>query len=80
MLVEYIRDKNRKPIGVVVALDRNRIGWSRCHSKLDTFDKVLDSFMGVFEELEPQPKIKRKKKIKLTNKQLMEELRKIANS
>ena len=38
MLLHYIRGKNRERIGIVVALDHNKIGWSRCHLPLDKFD------------------------------------------
>jgi len=31
MLVKYLRDESRRKIGVVVALDKNRIGWSILH-------------------------------------------------
>lgn len=31
MLVKYIRDSDNKKIGAVIALDRNRIGWSVLH-------------------------------------------------
>lgn len=37
-LIQYIRDVNKKPIGVVVAVDRNKIGWSLCH-KDDKWDR-----------------------------------------
>lgn len=39
MLVSYVRDKNRNRIGVVVAIDRDKIGWSLCHIGLDRFNK-----------------------------------------
>lgn len=38
MLIQYVRGKRRRPVGVVVALDKNKIGWSLC-SKLDKWDK-----------------------------------------
>jgi hypothetical protein len=38
MLIEYAR-KNGRKIGVVVALSKEEIGWSRCHMNLDRFDK-----------------------------------------
>ena len=40
MLVQYVRDKERRPVGVVVALNKNQIGWSKCNNK-DHFDKKL---------------------------------------
>lgn len=41
MLLEYVRDKQGHPIGVVVATGANRIGWSKVNGKLDKFDKNL---------------------------------------
>lgn len=38
VLIKYIRTKWNKPIGVVVAVDRNKIGWSACH-KNDQWDR-----------------------------------------
>ena len=38
MLVAYVR-KNRTPYGVVVAIGRNLVGWSKCNKK-DKWDKV----------------------------------------
>jgi len=44
MLIKYIREKadkgKGKPIGVIVALDKNKIGWSLC-SKKDSWSKDL---------------------------------------
>jgi len=40
MLVQYIRKENRQPYGCLVALEKDRIGWSLCHPK-DTFSKDL---------------------------------------
>lgn len=31
MLTQYIRDRKNRPIGAVVALDRNKIGWCLIH-------------------------------------------------
>lgn len=43
MLIEYIRDDYRNKIGVVVALDKNKVGWSVCKvangQQLDRFNK-----------------------------------------
>lgn len=47
LLIEYYRDKNRNPIGVVVATNKDVVGWSLCHIKAiyyhpsDKFDKKL---------------------------------------
>lgn len=38
MLIEYLRDKNGSPVGVVVALGKEDIGWSLCN-KRDRFNK-----------------------------------------
>lgn len=40
MLIEYVRNKNRHPIGVVVAVGKNKIGWSKCN-KQDKWDRNL---------------------------------------
>jgi hypothetical protein len=39
MIVQYVRDLNRNPVGVVVAIGPDQVGWSVCHPK-DRFDKV----------------------------------------
>ena len=28
-IVNYVRDKNREPIGVVIAINKNKVGWSK---------------------------------------------------
>lgn len=38
MLIQYARNEKNEPVGAVVALDRNRIGWSLCHRK-DHWDR-----------------------------------------
>ncbi len=38
MLIRYVRNKRREKIGVLVALGRNNVGWSRCN-KTDRFNK-----------------------------------------
>ncbi len=41
MLIRYIRDRHYNKIGVVVALDKDRIGWSLCHTSMgDKFDRA----------------------------------------
>lgn len=40
MLIEYLRDKNRKPIGCVVALDQDSIGVSLLNPK-DKFNREV---------------------------------------
>lgn len=41
MLVSYIRNAEGKKCGVVVALSRGRIGWSKCNLKKDRFNKAM---------------------------------------
>lgn len=38
VLIQYKRRKNGHPMGVVVAIDANKIGWSMCH-KDDKWDR-----------------------------------------
>ena len=38
MLIEYVRDKKRRPVGVVVATGKHQIGWSKCN-RLDEWDR-----------------------------------------
>lgn len=43
-LLKYERDKHGRPVGVVVAFKKNGevlVGWSRCHTKLEPFDKHI---------------------------------------
>lgn len=40
MLTRYVKDENNQKIGVVIALERGKIGWSRCRMG-DKFDKTL---------------------------------------
>ena len=40
MLVKYVKDKRGQRVGVVVAIAKDRIGWSKCNfSKGDQFNK-----------------------------------------
>jgi hypothetical protein len=39
-LIEYIKDKNGKRIGVVVGVAANCVGWSLC-KKCDRFDREM---------------------------------------
>ena len=41
MIFEYVRDTNRRKIGILVALNKNQIGWSKCNIKKDRFDKEM---------------------------------------
>ena len=40
MLVEYVRNNKNQPIGVVVAVGKDQVGWSEKHSK-DKWNKEL---------------------------------------
>lgn len=40
MLTRYVRDDENQKIGIVVALGRGQIGWSRCQGP-DKFNKEL---------------------------------------
>ena len=40
MLVEYVKNERGQNIGVVVAVDKDIVGWSQCNIKKDTFDKA----------------------------------------
>lgn len=44
-LLEYIRDKNKQPRGIVVAYRDNenqvQVGWSLCNIKVDKFNKEI---------------------------------------
>lgn len=41
MLIRYIRDRHYNKVGVVVALEKDQIGWSLCHTTLgDRFDRA----------------------------------------
>jgi hypothetical protein len=37
-LIQYVRDNQGHPIGVVVSVGKNQVGWSRKH-KLDLWDR-----------------------------------------
>jgi len=39
-LVQFVRDKKRRPIGCLVAKD-GWIGWSLCHRKLDKWNREI---------------------------------------
>ena len=42
MLIEYIRDENRNRVGMVVAIDSYRIGWSKVKPRSgDRFNKEM---------------------------------------
>lgn len=50
VLRKYIRDEKRRPIGLLIAyVDGNtvRIGFSKCNTKYDTFDKKLANHIAL---------------------------------
>lgn len=44
--VKYVRNRMEHPIGVVVAVDSNKIGWSMCH-KEDRWNKQLGRTIAI---------------------------------
>lgn len=46
MLIQYIRNKKGHRIGIVVAIDKDKIGWSLC-KKNDVFDLTFGIDMAV---------------------------------
>ena len=40
MLVKYVRDSKRRPVGVVVATGKYKVGWTLCDKK-DKWDKKV---------------------------------------
>ena len=48
MLMKYLRDDARRRVGVVVALDKNRIGWSILHD-LDMEWKAPNNIYGNYD-------------------------------
>ena len=53
MLVKYVRDEKRKPVGVVVATGKYKVGWSLC-SKEDKWDKKVGMTMAVGRAVMPK--------------------------
>ncbi len=45
MIVKYIRNEKNEPYGCMVAVGKNRIGWSLCNNK-DTFSKELGKMIA----------------------------------
>lgn len=41
MIYEFVRNNTGEKIGVVLALSQYQIGWSKCHSKKDRFNKEI---------------------------------------
>lgn len=41
ILKKRLRDENNVPYGIVVALNKNQLGYSVCHSKLDEYNDKL---------------------------------------
>lgn len=50
VLVEYKRDKNRTPYGVVVAIGPDMVGWSLCNKK-DKFTKAEGLHFALYRAL-----------------------------
>ena len=46
MLTRYVRNDQNQKIGVVVALEKGKIGWSRCQEP-DKFDKELGLLIAI---------------------------------
>lgn len=46
MLVQYMRKTNNEPYGCLVALDKNKIGWSLCNPR-DIFSKELGKKIAI---------------------------------
>ena len=53
MLVKYVRDAKRKPVGVVVATGKYNVGWSLC-SKEDKWNKKVGITMAVGRAILPK--------------------------
>lgn len=55
VIIEYVRDKRRNPIGTVVAFvtegNEIAVGWSRCNRKLDRFNKQTGKFIAAWNAL-----------------------------
>lgn len=47
ILMEYVRDKNNRPIGVIVATSKNTFGWSLCSKKDRRFGTVINKKIGL---------------------------------
>ena len=57
MLVKYVRDHKKRPVGVVVATDKDRVGWSLC-SKHDEWKKEVGKAIAIGRTFEPVPPAK----------------------
>lgn len=53
MLVEYVRNRKKRPIGVVVATGKYKVGWSLCDKK-DEWDKEVGMAMAVGRAVLPK--------------------------
>jgi len=62
MLVEYVRNKNNQPVGVVVAVGKNQIGWSEKHNK-DKWDKYLGLEIAIGRAMNGSVKYPMKEKV-----------------
>ncbi len=52
-LVKYVRDNKNHRVGVVIALNRDQIGWSRCNKK-DTFSKEWGKELAIIRATNEQ--------------------------
>lgn len=53
MLVKYVRNRKRRPVGVVVATGKYHVGWSLCDKK-DEWDKEVGMAMAVGRAVMPK--------------------------
>lgn len=60
-LVAYVRKESGAPFGVVVATAKNEIGWSRCHTTYDCFNKEDGKLIAMARASHPRWKKKLEK-------------------
>ena len=53
MLIKYVRDNKRRPIGVVVAVGATKVGWSKCH-RADDWDKKMGLKIAIGRAYHPK--------------------------
>lgn len=62
-IFRYVKDKHGQRRGIVVAVDKDKIGWSLCHTqyvefdyveKLDTFDKNFGLNIALARAVSPK--------------------------
>jgi hypothetical protein len=47
ILKKRLRDENNVPYGMVVALNKNQLGYSVCHSKLDKYNDTIGEKIAI---------------------------------